>query len=247
MSNLTPEPRVDKNGVTNTKWVKSATGPKSAGSIPAPAKPQVPSAERTERIADLTNWMMSVESSAMFGDYSLSLERLEDKTLQVIHDAMVLNRKASAMRGSAINTIVLGGNDRSIREELRFLFQFDVDVDMADACAMITGLHSLEPFKDERLDELTGDKLILAKAFLRVTESILWKTDHHQATNPPMDSFINRTGRYITDPKLVGLITQHPDEAENIAELIEQRGRADSDFLVQYFSNETKSLREGEL
>lgn len=258
MANLVPEVRNNKNGVPVKKWVTPQTDASSRVAIPAPfVNADYIAKERRvwtlyARLSQMPRQYKPKPSIKHDNEVRKRIVQFDDSTLQVIEDALNWNDATKSNRGSVIDGIVEGGRESIIKERLRYLPAFSPDTEEGPAYEMIRGLNFIEHFHGHDISELDGERFELAKAFLRVTEAIIYGTDNHEALNDS-PSGKNRsimafaiTGRFIADPDLADLIAEYPEKAGMMADFIYEREMTDAALLRQYVENDG-ALRDGML
>jgi hypothetical protein len=258
MANLVPEVRNNKNGVPVKKWVTPQSDTSSRAALPAPSAGAA-SLAKEKRVwhlhARLSEMPRQYKPKPSFKGNNAIRNRMlqwDDSTLQAIEDALNWNDATDSNRGSVIDGIVEGGRESIIKERLRYLPAFSPDTEEGPAFEMIRGLNFIEHFHGHDISEMDGEKFELAKAYLRVTEAIIYGTDHHDALNDS-PSGKNRsimafaiTGRFIADPELSDLIAEYPEKAAMMADFIYEREMTDAVLIRKYIEDGT-ALREGML
>jgi hypothetical protein len=143
-------------------------------------------------------------------------------------------------------SVITETDERTVRETMFHRPHYAIDVDTNNAISITKGLHQLERFKDHpHLEELTGEDLDTAIAFLKVTDfldsSFSGENLAYEYVDDDQDESV-----YIADEEMHDLIVQHYGKADDMMKFMESRDSSDPAALREYLENYT-ALAEGSL
>lgn len=198
------------------------------------------------RIQSLLEAMRLLEDeseSSLRGMLLEKLSRLTDSDLNLLRGIETLQRNGPHQY-KFLYTILGEQSDQLVREVLFFRPLINDRIDQLELIDLINGLHRTDRFKGhERMEQLTGDDLEAAIAFMHVTDAI-----HKYADGESLNSkeWNEENERFISDRDLHDLIAAHTDKADSIRRFIRDR-RTGSAALISAFIESTTPLKQGVL
>lgn len=250
---LVPQQRPDKNGKVTTRWVKADNAPALAMStIPSPV-PQQPAISRQTLLIASAELVASniVDNERKLNDLfeiaHAHLDEMSTSTIEMVND----------IRGSEWRAYFLMDcmeNDESeafICDYLQLADHIELKTDSADETApyvrMLSQYPKLCPYTpgDEypqlRKDQATGIISVTSSIEELISDGEL-PEDAIQYT--PHDYDFGKTP-LIADQRISDLIIERPDDAERIAEFIEDRASLDYDLIMEWLGAETPAVSSG--
>ena len=174
-----------------------------------------------------------------------AMTAFSDSALELIGSAAASNKLKGNLRRKFMHAAITNGCESRTRELMFCVQLFNNDLGSNEAFVFIAGLHHLNHFRHTpRLEELAGENLLVATAFLNITAAIWEHTDmeNYLAVYESDDEY----AEYIKDPELQDIISQKPEAADTIIAYIRERSAADTDGIRGYLSN-AMAIREGTL
>lgn len=248
MSSLIPERRMNKNGVMTTKWVR----PVSSGSVPAPIPAPVVGSAGTGQDFNVSRTEVAMLfSRSRLASRKFSIHDFTPGSVQAV-EWMIQAADADGFKWRANN--VVSGVFEDVRENLSAPAFMDETGTLApfnnlavfgeaviqpdgknfDVTALVLGLRWFDGVKDYLLDA-SDEQRSQATALLIVASRI----------EPP---FIEATAKMdisLRSDELAAFIMERPDEAADIAYVINERGTDDVAVIREMLDHGQQSLRDG--
>jgi hypothetical protein len=263
MTNLVPEQRFDKNNKLVTRHVRPAeTGSASVplhAPIPAPAfndRERLAKArqEALEAIEDLDDWKI-LDSGSYASYLHQGMHHLNETTALMVRDS-VTTPEMSVLCLHLVSDF--HENPRDIGEVLFYrdaiayttLFN-DSGFNYSDeSVGMIRGIRHMKEFQAQNdLTLLPEDQARQVKALLRVGYAVYFEIG---ATHASLHGSCKwgvgaRYPLSITDPELISLVMDNPEQDDSICELIRLHKAVDVEFLRESIAMNTPALVKGAL
>lgn len=238
---LIPTVTTDKNGKVTTVYTKPSGVPETNSVIPAPSAPLGAPTGRTavvSRVSSMVIEMLSLDG-AHADRITPTLAGYSDELL-----AKIDNHFTNDSHGPYFTAMAIDKKETPsfIREMMTFGSRFQTDSTELASC-MIRSLHRYEQLPHME-DYSLAPKEVQAQciAILTVTEAL----DDHAYFNDvalPL-KYTTSTGEMDNDytllqgEDLIGLILEHPDEADTIADIIIERQTSDTELIRSMISKD---------
>lgn len=241
-SPLTPEQRVNKLGHVVTKHVKAVPANNApASKLPAPAP--VPRYHREQRIKDLTALLdnqLLLSPGQLFKLRNTFDTYKDDTTFDMIEAAAEQNNALPLPDSNFMYKLITDCPEREVRETCHYRDLTTAYLGTTELHGYVNGLHQLAPYKNTRLEDLTGTELEAAVNLINTKATLKEHAPHE------LDEYDDRTVTFA-NPELTSLLLENPQHAPAINAYIQERYTADPEALRDYLSNAATALNNGVL
>ena len=269
-SNLVPERRTDKNGVTSTRWVKQEFINKDVSTIPVPAAPS--QANSSPMLTSLFE-QYSSDSGFVISDLDQEAVAIVEGILTKLDDPEYIaregiNQLATRMKFESliINSFRrIGGNGDKDYSPFNNVVALGASVTFRRALVSgplhmyLNGIKPLFPGIHDFHKQASAKQLSQAQALCHLitclTKDYLDESreyneyddddriEDHVDDDPEL--YYSRVSAKHSD--LVELVMRRPESVKIILGIIKERGSADAAMLEQVLNHEESALREGAL
>lgn len=211
----------------------------------------VPTSDKSRRTEIIDTLMDELDFALVYNGGSArgfrsKLEALSDSTIDMIWATSNWVQEQGLSRYELLHPLITLGREQMIREVVFHRPHFTEQIETRAAIQIINGLKYLDQFqKAEKLDELSGRELAIAKAVLNVTAAL----HGHAAGNTLIDEIgegLDDDVIYIFNPDLVDLIAEHHGKSPQMVAFIKEYGTDDDEHMLDYIQNH-HALRDGTL
>lgn len=250
MSGLVPERRTNKNGVTQTKWIRPVSTSAAGSPLPAPVVRR--DGLRLKRLSALERHCVVAmpvysTSEAARDEYRRAAERafakFPEEMLEEIHGGDFVGNEV--LQAGVRKLIERGARPGAIRDFVQlsdYLVEVgynEEDVDALTAMAEVPGLHP---------NAIAGEYPARRRAQLKgLIDATLW-AETIVETAPELSHALAPVGEgradFMTDPDLIALAVQYP---EQIGDVMKQRRSLDPAVLRPILEHDVAPLRDGVL
>lgn len=218
MSNLIPEQRTDKNGVTSTRWVRPADDVASkATSLPVPALPELPVVNYRAELEDMLR-----EKATEFGDdHTKFYSTASEDILSYIHESLSADDDPDSTLPAEISCLMNDNVEEHVIEawiHLRDMHEGTMD-DMGEVDyirgAIESGTNPLNTYDRHNPEH--------AKV-VRALYQFLYEGDSEQhgtrtQISGRTSNGIPASSHWITNPALADYIINHPEDIDTLTDI----------------------------
>lgn len=260
-SSLVPKQITDRNGITKTHWVKPDASAKSAAKIPAPDSGQKPLK---------TPYLDVVFRSSSISYSTVSLKDLDHDAVMAVEALVKKAATAGTMAAANVRSLVFAAFANITENDYEDFSAFNNVAVLGDSlafCGTFTdrsvniytnGLDQFPGIRDFHT-EATEEQKAQARALCRLTavlpdeylESYMGYNEFDEDDDIETHEDEDPATYYVKispdHRDLADFVMAHPDNVDEIAALIRERGSADVGMLEQVLGHGESALREGTL
>ena len=247
-NNLIPTPIVDKNGRLTTVHKRQEVAGKENITLPSPVVTE-PKRSKQDMISGIIEEMREMDlcwdgdetesATSTLGGYSTS-------SLLMVEDALQKDAESASLAGLLVNA---GESQVLVSEALLYMPQMVYKV-FWDAVRQVKTLHGFYPTLPPCDDYSKADEYVQQQcaALLKVTSAVdTMARDGNQTMK--MTAVGNKSDRVaiLSDSRLIEYVIDHPQSADQIVDLIEDRGVSDYRVIHAVLHSESLALSNGML